>query len=138
MKSYEWIDHTADIGVRAFGKNLEELFKNAAVGMFELIADLENVTPQFEKRVTLKEDRVEDLYLSWHQELLFRSSVDHAIYKEFSFQSLTEKNLEATIRGELINFDKHQLKKEVKAVTYHELKVEKTREGWVGEVIFDI
>ncbi|MBI4436546.1 MAG: archease [Candidatus Omnitrophica bacterium] len=138
MKSYELIDHTADVGIRAFGRTLEELFKNAAVGMFELMADLETVDPTAEKTLTLIAETLEDLYVLWHQELLFRASVDRMLYKEFLFDTLTERNLKARIRGEGINFEKHHLKKEVKAVTYHELKVQKTKEGWVGEVIFDI
>ena len=138
MKPYELMDHTADIGVRAFGKDLGELFRNAAVGMFELIADLESVVAKEEKKIALAAKGLEDLYILWHQELLFRSAVDRAIYKEFSFDAITEKSLQAHIRGEAIDFEKHRLKKEVKAATYHGLKVERTKEGWVGEVIFDI
>jgi len=138
MKSYELIDHTADIGIRAFGKTLEELFRNAAVGMFELMAELDNVDPTEGKTIALTSETLEDLYLFWHQELLFRASVDHMLYKEFLFDTLTERSLKARIRGEGIHFEKHRLKKEVKAVTYHELKVQKTEAGWVGEVIFDI
>ena len=138
MKSYEWIDHTADIGVRAFGRTLEELFRNAAVGMFEIIADLESVKVQTSKKVELAAENLEDLYLLWHQELLFCSGVDQTVYKEFLFDEISEQKLRATIRGERFDPDKQVLKKEIKAVTYHALKVEQTKEGWVGEVIFDI
>ena len=137
-KPYELIDHTADVGIRAFGKNLAELFQHAAVGMFELMADLRTVEPVDAKTITLAAETLEDLYLLWHQELLFCSSVEGVIYKEFLLGAVTEKHLEAHIRGEKINFEKHALKKEVKAVTYHALKVGKTKKGWVGEVIFDI
>ena len=138
MKSYEPIDHTADVGVRAYGKTLEELFRNAAIGMFDIIADLETVGTTESKHLQLKAETLEDLYLNWHQELLFRSSVDRLVFKEFVFDHLSEKDLSATARGEPFDPDKQSLKKEVKAVTYHELKVRKTKEGWVGEIIFDI
>lgn len=138
MKPYELIDHTADVGIRAFGKTLEELFRNAALGMFDIIADLHSVGSGESKTVSLVAETLEDLYLLWHQELLFRSSVDRTVYKEFSFEKISEKTLKAIIHGERFNPEKQILKKEIKAVTYHRLKVEKTDEGWVGEVIFDI
>ena len=138
MKRYELIDHTADVGIRAFGKNLEELFRNTAVGMFEMMTDLEKVAHKVRQEIRLEEKNVEDLLIRWLQELLYRFSVDRAFYGDFQFTALTEQKLSAVIRGEKINDQKHTLKKEVKAVTYHGLKVEKTKEGWVGEVIFDI
>jgi len=138
MKPYELIDHTADVGVRAFGKTLEELFRNAALGMFEIIADLETVGATATTELTLTAETLEDLYILWHQELLFQSSVDGVVYKEFNFSELTEKKLSATVRGEKFNPKTQSLKKEIKAATYHGLKVRKTQEGWVGEVIFDI
>ncbi|MFH1857442.1 MAG: archease [Candidatus Omnitrophota bacterium] len=138
MKPYELIDHTADIGIRAFGKSLEELFAHAAIGMFEIMADLENVTPTQTLRILLKSPDVENLYLLWHQELLYHSAVKSVLYKEFVFDALTETHLEAEARGEEIRFEKHRLKKEIKAATYHGLKVAKSDEGWMGELIFDI
>ena len=138
MGPYELIDHTADIGVRAFGGSLEELFRNAAIGMFEIIAELDSVGILESRKISLTAETLEDLYVLWHQELLFRSSVDHVVYKEFSFDAISEKKLTATLRGEKFNPEKQVLKKEIKAVTYHALKVQKTKEGWVGEVIFDI
>ena len=138
MRPYELIDHTADVGVRAFGRTLEELFRNAAVGMFEIIAELDSIGTAESRKIQLTAENAEDLYLLWHQELLFRSAVDHVVYKEFSFDGISESKLTATLRGEKFNPDKQVLKKEIKAVTYHELKVQKTKEGWVGAVIFDI
>lgn len=126
------------MGIRAFGKTLQELFRNAAIGMFEQMADLETITSKKIKNIVLDAVGLEELYLAWHQELLFRSAVDRTIYNEFSFNALSEKHLEASLRGEPMNFEKHNLKKEIKAVTYHGLKVQKKGDGWVGEVIFDI
>ncbi len=138
MKHYEIIDHTADVGIRAFGKDLSELFRNAAVGMFELMADLDSVHPTQSQALSLAAEGVEDLYILWHQELLYRSSVDRCLYKEFSFEAISEKNLKSVIRGEPFHPKTQTLKKEVKAATYHGLKVARTKDGWMGEVIFDI
>ena len=138
MKRYELIDHTADVGIRSFGQTLAELFCNAAVGMFEIIADLETVGIGEVRELRLSAKNVEDLYLLWHQELLFHSSVDRVVYKEFHFKEISQQSLLATIRGEKFNPAKQSLKKEIKAATYHALKVEETKEGWRGEVIFDV
>ena len=138
MKPYEWIDHTADVGVRAFGKTLGELFRNAALGMFEIIADLDTVGTTEIREIGLCAETVEELYILWHQELLFRSAVDGVVYKEFVFKEISQRGLLASIHGAKFDPDKQSLKKEIKAVTYHALKVERTKDGWVGEVIFDI
>ena len=138
MKTYELIDHTADIGLRAFGENLEELFRNGAIGMFEMMTELDKVALKVRKTVRLDEANVEDLFIRWLQELLFRFSVDHVFYRDFQFSEISEKGLSATICGEPMDERKHVLKKEVKAVTYHGLKVTQNADGWTGEVIFDI
>ena len=138
MKTYEPIDHTADVGIRSFGETLEELFRNAAVGMFDIIADLGTVGTTATREIRLSASNLEELYLSWHQELLFRSAVDGVVYKEFIFRDISETTLLASVRGEKFNPDKQSLKKEIKAATYHALKVQKTKEGWVGEIIFDV
>ena len=71
MKRYEFFDHTADIGLRAKGKDLKQLFINAAYGMFDIMADLDNVESKKEIIFKLKAPNVEELFLSWLSELLF-------------------------------------------------------------------
>jgi SHS2 domain-containing protein len=138
MKRYEVIDHTADIGIKVYGKELKDLFFNAAYGMFSLIADLKNVQAKEPLNIKLKAPNIEELFLSWLSELLYQFNSKNIIFKEFIINKLSEEMISAQAKGEKLNLKKHHLKAEIKAVTYYELKVQKFKNYWQGEVIFDV
>lgn len=137
-KKYEIINHTADIGIKVYGKDLKELFANAAFGMFEIIARLENVKTKKLVKLNLKAPNIEELLVSWLRELLYQYNAKEILFKEFTIEQLSENQIEAKAQGERFDPQKHELKTEVKAVTYHELKVEQAKDGWQAEVIFDV
>ena len=137
-RRYELIEHTADIGIKAYGKDLKELFANAAGGMFEILADLKNVRIKESLKIELKAPNVEELFLSWLSELLYQYNSKKIIFKEFLIDKLTENLLSAEAKGEKLDLRWHRLKAEIKAVTYHELRVEKIKNHWQGRMIFDI
>jgi len=138
MKRYEIIDHTADIGLRAYGKDLKQLFANAACGMFGILADLKNVRAKESLEIKLKAPNTEELFLSWLSELLYQYNSKEILFKEFLIDELNERSISAQARGEKLDLKRHRLKTEIKAVTYHELKVQKVKDTWQAEVIFDI
>ncbi|MFH1046408.1 MAG: archease [Candidatus Omnitrophota bacterium] len=138
MKHYEIIDHTADIGLRARGKDLKELFAHAAYGMFEIMADLKNVQAKKTIPVNLKAPNVEELFLSWLGELLYLYNSKKLILNSFTIDTINETSLSARAGGETLNLKKHRLKMEIKAATFHNLLVRKQGRGWQGEVIFDV
>ncbi len=132
---YEELDHTADVGIRAYGATLEELFANAAAGMFSLITDLEKVRAVGEVEVTVAGDDLGSLMVNWLQELLFLHETQRLLFREFD-ATLDGLRLKAHALGERIDKRRHTLNLVVKAVTYHKLKVDP--EKGVAEVIFDI
>ncbi len=132
---YEELDHTADVGIRAYGATLEELFGNAAAGMFSVIADPEKVKPVGEVEVRVQGGDLVELMVNWLQELLFLHETQHLLLCEFDV-ALDGLTLRAHARGERIDKRRHELRAVVKAVTYHHLKVD-PKKG-VAEVIFDI
>jgi len=138
MKRYELIDHTADIGLRAYGKDLKQLFANAAYGMFEILADLKNVRAKETQKIEMKAPNIEELFLSWLSELLYQYNSKEIVFKEFLIDKLDERSISAQARGEKVDLKRHRLKTEIKAVTYHELKVRKVKDIWQAEVIFDV
>ena len=138
-KKYKVIDHTADIGIVAYGKDLRELFKNAAFGMFDLMAGLEGVGADKKILIKLKAPNKEELLVSWLSELLYYFAVPPKIlFKDFEIKKLEEKSIEAEARGERLDLSRHQMKMEMKAVTYHQLKIEKMGGQWQCRVIFDV
>jgi len=132
---YEELDHTADVGIRAYGASPEELFVNAAAGMFSLIADLETVRPRGEVQVQVKGDDLGGLLVNWLQELLFLHETQHLLLCEFE-AALDGTSLTGRARGEKIDKHRHELKLAIKAVTYHHLKIDPAK--GLAEVIFDI
>jgi len=132
---YEEIDHTADVGIRAYGSTLNELFANAAEGMFSLIADLESVKPVGEIEVRLAAEDVPTLLLRWLSELLFIHETQRLLLAAFEVQ-LDGTSLRGRARGETIDKRRHELKLVIKAVTRHRLTVDPHK--GIAEVIFDI
>ncbi len=137
-KRYEFFEHTADVGLRIFGDTLEDLFVNAADGLFGLITEVEKIEEKEAVDFTLKAEGKEDLLVRWLSELLFRFEVDGLLFKRFRVFQVNGKSLSAKAYGEKFDPARHELKTEVKGVTYHQLKVEATRDGWLAEVIFDV
>lgn len=135
MRPYEEIEHTADVGIRAYGSSLEELFANAARGMFSLITDLEAVRPVGEYTVRVEADDVHALLFDFLSELLFLHQTKNVLLAEFDVR-VEGTVVDARVRGESIDRGRHPLRMDVKAVTYHEMIVDP--EKGVLQVIFDI
>ena len=140
MKNYELIEHTADIGVRVKGGDLRELFINTALAMFDIMAEKKRNT-QYSIRntryiVQQKADDLEELFINWLNELLSLSAIKEKIFCDFRFKKLDEQNLEAEVSG--YDIKDYRVNTEIKAATYHQLKIEKSKSGWTAEVIFDV
>jgi SHS2 domain-containing protein len=139
MKPYEFFDHTADIGVHVFGRTLEELFTNAARAMFETLGELKKTGNRNQKTVALQAESLEDLLHDWLAELLFEIEVNHMLYDEIEIAGVAPGRLTASLRGGGIDFARSRTNEEIKAVTYHQLRVEKLEdETWRATVIFDV
>jgi SHS2 domain-containing protein len=136
-KNYELIEHTADIGIRVSGKDLKKLFRNAAAAMFDIIA--QGITTGEKKenlKVEVKAGNIEELLVSWLNELLSLSATRKLIFSDFRVNKLTDNTLEAGVFGERV--ENYMLNVEIKAATYHEVKIVKAAKGWKAEVIFDV
>ena len=137
MEPYEVIDHTADVALKIYGKDLKELFINAARGLFSFIVDINTVTSKDRIIIKLSADDVEELLVTWLNEFIFHFSAREFIPKEFNILKIDTTILEAEISGEWLDPKKHKILTEIKAATYHELKVSKIEQGWQARVIFD-
>lgn len=122
------------------GANLEELFSNAALAMFDIIAEEKPRNKAAASAVSnplqLRADNLEELFINWLNELLSLSATKELIFSEFKFKKLEDNVLEATVAGRGIK--NYRVNAEIKAATYHQLKIEKSAEGWQAEVIFDV
>ena len=135
---YEVFEHTADMGLRMRAADLNTLFSEAGRALFSVIAgDLQEVKPVEERRFSIAGDDREYLFFDWLAELLYVFEVEHMLFAEFEVE-VGPEGLTAVARGEPVDPERHHLEREVKAITYHELKVEADQNGWLAEVIIDI
>ncbi|OYT56817.1 archease [Euryarchaeota archaeon ex4484_162] len=138
MRKYEIIEHTADVGIRAWGSTMMESFENTARGMFAIITNNSKIDHVGEYKIVLKADSVEQLLVDWLNELLFLNTTQNLVFGDFNVElSNNYKHLKAIVGGEEYNREKHGYGTEIKAVTYHMLKVEK-KPPYTIEVLFDI
>jgi SHS2 domain-containing protein len=138
VKPFEIIDHTADIGIVVYGADIKELFANAALGLFNLIADLDGLNENIKRDVEMSAEDVEVLLVEWLNELIYISDVEHVIFKRFEINSFSNTEIKATCYGEKIKPDQKRLKREIKAATYHMLRIDKENNGYKVQIIFDI
>jgi SHS2 domain-containing protein len=135
MEKYEILEHPADLKIRAYGRNLGELFTNTAMGMMEFLYGKDINKPQFinMRKIKIKSRDLESLLVDWLSEILYLSDANNRAYVEYNIIKIDEKRIEAEVGS-----CPAEAKEDIKAVTYNELKVEKNNKGWVAEVVFDV
>ena len=141
MQRYEYLEHTGDIGIRAYGGTLEELFINAAQGLLEAIADLSTVGTTTQTEIEVSAESLEALMVAWLDELNFRHEVEEVFFQRVKIREISKApyRLAAVAYGEPADFTKHVVYTEIKSITYHQLIVEQTPDDrWMAQVIFDL
>ncbi|OGY41953.1 MAG: hypothetical protein A2Y82_05220 [Candidatus Buchananbacteria bacterium RBG_13_36_9] len=141
MKKYEILEHTADIKLRSFGQNKEEVFSNMAVGMFETITDLDAIDKNDEVSREIEADALDSpaLLVDFLSKLLSLSDIGNEIYNRFEISFMQTDTETWWLKAHAYGYGVKRFKTEIKAVTYNELKLEENEEGnWVAEVVFDI
>lgn len=133
--TYELIEHTADVAVKAYGRDLSEMFANAALGMFNVMTDTSAVKSVGEYKVEVESADLEGLLVDWLTELLYLFDTQEVFMREFDV-SIDGNKLIASVRGENLDRERHPLKSDVKAATYHMLEINE-EEGYVV-VLLDI
>jgi SHS2 domain-containing protein len=138
--AFEVFEHTADIGVHVTAPTVEQLFAEAGGGVAALI--LENpelIEPRQVVTIELEAESLEGLFVDWLSELIYRFETGHLLFRDFSVVlGGGRRRLQAQCRGEPIDWNRHEPRYELKAVTYHQLRVAETPAGWEADVIFDI
>ena len=135
---FEIIEHTADVAIAAYGADLKAAFANAAFGMFSIMTDIGKVKDTASRDVEVTADDRKDLLVSWLNELLFVCEVEKMLLKRFDIVTLDKTILKARCYGEKIDPKRHKIKIEIKAVTYHMLKIEEKQNHTRVQVLFDI
>ncbi|MBU1062420.1 MAG: archease [Candidatus Omnitrophica bacterium] len=144
MKPYEIIEHTADVGLKVNGASLEELFENAAKGMFEIIAGeafhhSSKVSESRQIQIKKAVNGSEELLVEWLSELLYIFNREEILFRKFKILRLDNSSeILGAASGQKINFSQTTLHTEIKACTFHGLKIEKNKSGFTCNIIFDV
>ena len=133
-KRFEEIDHTADLAIRAYGRDMSELFANAAHGMFALMAEPFVEKPAREREVLLETTDYESLLVDWLNELIYLHEVEGETYSQFTFETLSPTKLKAHVTGGPTK----SKTRAIKAATFHNLAIEETASGLVATIVFDV
>lgn len=142
MGKYKFLEDRAiaDAAFEAEGESLEELFEACAQATFEVMAETKTVEPKNSEEIQLRSDDLEELLFNWLAELIYLKDLKTTVFSKYKIK--IEKpdgyRLQASVWGEPIDAEKHRVKVDVKAVTYHLLEVKKKDDKWTAKVILDI
>jgi len=137
-REFEILEHPADIGFRAFGETLPELFARSAVAMLSIAGDPPAVEPREPYSLHVESGDREALLVDWLSEVLFWFDGRRIAFREFRVDRFSDTAIDATGMGEPRTADRHRSRLMVKAVTYHQLKIERRDGLWTADVYLDI
>lgn len=135
---YRLTDHTADFGVQAYGRTLAQVFEHAAFALYDLITDTGILIGNQTMPLAVTGDDPDDLMMNWLRELLYLWSGSERLVKSAKIQKMTAYEINAILCYDRYDPEKHVIKNEIKAVTYHQIQVERLPRGWEARVIFDV
>jgi len=136
--NYEILDHTADVRIRVYGKSLAQLLKNAACAMMELITEREKIKASKQIEIKAEGGTKEELLVHWLGEILYLHQTKKMVFRDFELNITNESRVKGKAFGEKIDLNKHELYSDIKAVTYHNLKIEPLNDKLKVDIVFDI
>jgi SHS2 domain-containing protein len=138
MPPFEILEHPADIGFRAFGASMAELYANAAIAMLSIAGDPEAAEPRAEYSIEVESGDREGLMVDWLNEVLYWFDGKLVAFRAFRVGEIGDRRIAAVGIGEPRDPQRHRARLIVKAVTYHQLRVEERDGQWIAEVYLDI
>ncbi len=137
MVDFQVIEHTADVGIVAYGKDLRQTFVNAARGLYSIMLEDQDIGEEVHRRLEVEGHDREALLVAWLNELIYTFDVENLVFKSFHILELSDTGLKVDCFGQKLDPEAHEVRLGVKAATYHMLKVEEGN-GFRAQVLFDI
>jgi SHS2 domain-containing protein len=138
MKGWEHFPHGADVGVRGFGGSVEEAFEEAALALTAVVADVSRIEPRESLAVRCEAPELDLLLVSWLNVVIYEMAVRHMLFSSFRV-TISGHSLTATLAGEVVDAERHQLAVEAKGATVTALRVAREPDGrWVAQCIVDV
>ncbi|MEW6555527.1 MAG: archease [Actinomycetota bacterium] len=132
------MEHTSDVGIRAYGGSMAEAFENCALGMMSLMLEPERVKPRHRAELSARGRDGGSLLVAWLSEILFKVEAEGWAFNSFGVVSCNGAAVAGWGAGEPLDAARHGLKMEIKAPTYHLLELGEAGGRWAAQVIFDV
>ena len=137
MTRFDYFEHTADIGIRGFGETFLNALESVSYGMFDYICNTEKIEEEIERHIEINAKEKEDQVILFLNKLIYLFETEHFIPVKYELTQFTNQTIHAVLHGAILDPSKNEVNSEVKAATYHNLKIKKDRE-WMIEVIVDV
>lgn len=138
MQPYRVLEHTADVGFETWGATREEVFARAALALQDLMVEVNTISPREEMVLRIEGEDASALLVNWLSHILYLFDAEGRVFHDIKVQHFEDRALEAVAHGENFDRARHAVKLQVKAITYHQLALEQTPEGWRARVFLDI
>jgi SHS2 domain-containing protein len=138
QKKYRVTPRQSDLAVKVLGNSQADLFANSAFALFDVMTDVEKVAIKDRMPLEVEGADRDDLMVNWMRELLYLYQGSGYLLKEFHIREAKDTSVKAEVFGEKIDPDRHDIKKEILAVAYHQIRMQKTGDQWTAQVIFEI
>ncbi|MEJ2586236.1 MAG: archease [Deltaproteobacteria bacterium] len=135
---YSTINHTADLGILVYGRNMADLFENAATAMMEILLEPRRLEETDELSISVKAEDLNDLMVRWLSEILYLFMGERRVVTRATLKSIGPSNLDATLHVATYNPDEQEVRNEIKAVTYHQIDVSPKGTEWQAKIFFDV
>ncbi|RLG11116.1 hypothetical protein DRN73_06175 [Candidatus Pacearchaeota archaeon] len=135
MEKFKFLKHTADVKFQAFGKTLEEIFKNSVLAMSKVISD-DKINEKVKKKIKIKGKDNENLLYNLLEEILFLFDSKNLIISKAGNLKIKNKELSAELSGDYAK--NYKINMDIKAVTYNEMFIKKTKDKWIAQVVLDV
>jgi SHS2 domain-containing protein len=139
---FEFLEHTADVFIRAHGKTMEEAYENAALAMFETMTDSEKIAQTQEQTLDVEAEDQYALLYNWLEALVVKFETENMLFSKFQITNWQETpelfKFKARVWGEKFDAQKHPQKVAIKAVTYHRMVIIREKDRVILEFILDI
>ncbi|MFW6148202.1 MAG: archease [Thermodesulfobacteriota bacterium] len=136
--TYQIIDHTADLGIAVKGADAKDLFANAAYAMIDIMVETDRVGSEAKRRIAIEGEDYPDLMVRWLGEILYLFDAEKEVVRDIEITDLGSNRLEAVLAFMSLEEGGYEIKMEIKAVTYHQISVERKNGEWEARIIFDI
>ena len=142
MPKYKFLEDVAiaDIAYEAYGKNLNELFENAAFAIFELSAEIKTIDAKKKLEINMENEKIENLLYDFLSEILFLKDSKYMVFKKVKVEIKEGKKyqLKSVLEGDTINPEKQKLENDIKAITMHMFEIKKEKNNWKATIVVDI